>query len=319
MTDNGQTKKRGRKQAAFTRAPPIILDRRERIESKSTSTEDKKEEAKDTVIPFMRRPAKFNTDAILKNLTDYPGHFVIGIIGKQGVGKSTILSQFAQLDQVFSTQPCDQFLISGHKTEGIDMYVTPERAILLDTEPVLSWSVLEKVIRTENLDGLNPDVWLEMDNIYTVLFLLSVCHVVLVVNDKPEIDLDILQLIQRAEALKFNIPDYPLLTGQQDMNYYPDIGIQGLVQLGSILPSFITPDTINIFFLPDQQDNTIESFDILACELRDQVTAAPRKSGKKGQVSEKDWFKNAYKIYELIHKSDYITEYLQVVRKLRDS
>lgn len=94
---------------------------------------------------------------------------------------------------------------------------------------------------------------------------------------------------------------------------------QGLVQLGSILPSFITPGTINVFFLPDQQDNTIESFDILACELRDQVTAAPRKSGKKGQVSEKDWFKNAYKIYELIHKSDYITEYLQVVRKLRDS
>jgi ABC-type lipoprotein export system ATPase subunit len=33
-------------------------------------------------------------------LADYPGHFVIGIIGKQGVGKSTILSQFAQLDQV---------------------------------------------------------------------------------------------------------------------------------------------------------------------------------------------------------------------------
>lgn len=66
MTDNGQTKKRGRKQAAFTRAPPIILDRRERIESKPTSTEDKEEEAKDTVIPFMRRPAKFNTDAILK-------------------------------------------------------------------------------------------------------------------------------------------------------------------------------------------------------------------------------------------------------------
>lgn len=94
---------------------------------------------------------------------------------------------------------------------------------------------------------------------------------------------------------------------------------QGLVQLGNILPSFIATGTINIFFLPDQQDNTIESFDILACELRDQVTAAPRKLGKKGQVSEKDWFKNAYKVYELIHKSDYITEYLQVVRKLRDS
>lgn len=56
-------------------------------------------------------------------------------------------------------------------------------------------------------------------------------------NDKPEIDLDILQLIQRAEALKFNIPDYPLLTGQQDMNYYPDIGIQVRI---FIIPSNIS-------------------------------------------------------------------------------
>lgn len=77
----------------------------------------------------------------------------------------------------------------------------------------------------------------------------------------------------------------------------------------------------NLFFLPESQndDTNVESFDVLVSTLRDQVLATPRKSGRKGQVSEKDWYRNAVKTFELVRKSDYITEYLQVVRKLRDS
>ncbi|EIE83039.1 hypothetical protein RO3G_07744 [Rhizopus delemar RA 99-880] len=267
-------------------------------EEKKSSTEFVEgKTAGDLVIPFLRRPGKFNTEGILKvNLADYPGHFVIGIVGKQGV---------------------------GHRTEGIDMYVTPERAILLDTEPLLSWTVLEKVLRNESLEGLNPDVYLEMD------------------------------LLQRAELLKFNIPEYPLLAGHQDINYYPDIvfvcnkcksqdftwekymdlqvslGIlfkeselktNGLIHFNHILPSFYDSNGSNVFLLPDQIDEKqIESFNTLASTLRNQVLSAPRKIGKKGQVSEKDWLRNAVKIYELVHKSDYMNEYLQIIRKLRDS
>jgi protein SMG9 len=94
------------------------------------------------------------------------------------------------------------------------------------------------------------------------------------------------------------------------------------VNLGNVLPLF-KYDKVqsNIFFLPDREDDdmNVESFDVLVSALRDQVLATPRKSGKKGQVSEKDWYRNAVKIFELIRKSDYITEYLQVVRKLRES
>lgn len=41
-----------------------------------------------------------------KNLTDHPGHFVIGIIGKQGVGKSTVLSHFAPQAEQASLKEC---------------------------------------------------------------------------------------------------------------------------------------------------------------------------------------------------------------------
>lgn len=104
------------------------------------------------------------------------------------------------------------------------MYITPERAILLDSEPVSSWAILDDVLRNGTLGGLHPDLWLEMESVYHILFMFSVCNVVLVVNDGPDVDMDLLQLVQRAEMLKFCIPDFPLLVReQQDMNYYSDI------------------------------------------------------------------------------------------------
>ncbi|CEP17634.1 hypothetical protein [Parasitella parasitica] len=304
-------------------------------------------------IPFLRRPNKFNTDAILKNLTDYPGHFVIGIIGKQGVGKSTILSHFTEDPQhAFPSQNTEQFLYQGHKTDGIDMYITPERAILLDTEPIQSWTILDNVLRNGSLGGIHPDLWLEMESLYDIIFMMSVCNIILVVNDGPEIDVDVLRLIQRAEMLKFCIPDFPLLVGQHDMHHYPDVVFvcnkchvsdftwrnytdlqailtsffeksqlktRGLVSLGDVLPLYKTDqnEEPNLFFLPQQDD--IDSLQDLISALRDQVVAGPRRPGKKGQVSEKDWFRNAMKTYEVVRKSEYIMEYLQVVRKLRDS
>lgn len=126
--------------------------------------------------------------------------------------------------QTFSTQPNDEFLFQGHKTDGIDMYITPERAILLDTEPLSCWTVLDQVLRAGTVNGLPPDQWLEMETIYNIIFMFSICNVVLIVNDGPDIDMDLLQLVKRAEMLKFCIPDFPLLAReQQDMHYHPDI------------------------------------------------------------------------------------------------
>ncbi|KAI9261704.1 hypothetical protein BY458DRAFT_515678 [Sporodiniella umbellata] len=359
---DSENSKQGVSHSSQAKAPPVILDRRVKIpprqeEKKVVAVVEEEEGTDELVVPFMKKPGKFNTDAVQKKLAESPGHFVIGVVGKQGAGKSTILSHFApQPDKVFPTQSCDQFLQLGHKTEGIDMYVTPERVILLDTEPLLSWAVLEKALRSEVLEGMSPDVWLEMGNIYNLIFLLSVCNVLLVVSEGPRIDLDLLRLVQRAELLKFNIPEYPLLTGQRETNFCPQVVFvcnkcqrrefgqdkyielqksmeilykesqlktTGLIDFSLTDFSFSKYNDTNVFLLPEIQPNPAEKytepFDHFVLALRDQILCAPRKSGKRGQVSEKDWFRNAMKTYELIHKSEFINEYLQTVRKLRDS
>ncbi|KAI8975209.1 hypothetical protein BDF20DRAFT_906652 [Mycotypha africana] len=278
----------------------------------------------------MRKSNRFNSEAIMKVLSDHTGHFVVGILGKQGV---------------------------GHKTEGIDMYVTSERVILLDTEPIQSWTVLERALRDGLLNtnnSLPPDLWLEMETLYQIIFMISVCNVLIIATDGPNIDMDILRLLHSAEMLKFHIPDFPLLINQQDLNYFPDIvfvcnkssaddftwekcrelhillrryfdktsmRIQGLVSLGNSVPYFEMDDIeeVNLFFLPDQKDEVIDKFDSVIQSLRDQVFAAPRRPGKKGQVSEKDWYRNTVKIFEIVRKSEYIQEYINVLCKIRDS
>ncbi|KAI9018569.1 hypothetical protein CLU79DRAFT_760940 [Phycomyces nitens] len=345
---------------------PVILERPNRIEpTQSEPVNDQKqgdqprpakpEEIK-AVLPFFKRQTKFQIDTVLKCLGDHPGHFVIGVVGQQGVGKSTLLSSLMHdTTEGFATQNTDLLAYEGHKTLGIDMHITPERTILLDTEPILSWSVMDRALRTGGLEGLPPDIWVEMESLYQLVFMLSVCNVVMIVSEGSEVDSLILQCLKRAEMLKVNLPEFPLIplsSLTQDPHYVADIvfvgnkcqdleftwrhyrnaqnvlksglagsslKVSGLVSLGYVLPAFDIPDPVNLFFLPTTQPASgIESFDILMASLRDQVMAAPRRAGKRGQVSEKDWFRNSVKTYELIRKSEHFMDYLKMVRKLRD-
>jgi protein SMG9 len=66
---------------------------------------------------------------------------VVGVIGKQGVGKSTLLSllagnKFTDSNENMIFRPCgkDTRESAQNKTTGIQAYVTAERTILLDVQ-----------------------------------------------------------------------------------------------------------------------------------------------------------------------------------------
>ncbi|KAI9313546.1 hypothetical protein BX666DRAFT_704632 [Dichotomocladium elegans] len=253
---------------------------------------------------------------------------------------------------MFPVESVESVSYSRHQTVGIDVYVTPERTILLDTEPILSCSVLDEALRSGTMDGLHPQLWLERESLCNLVFMLSICNVIMVVSEGTEIDTAMIRYLKRAELLKFSIPDFPLIPPthfgqtQPEMNYYPDIVFvcnksrdwdfewqkycnlqllikdlfadsdmrtSGLVSLGRVLPAYkmsSNGDEQNIFLLPyapnesqqlpghppkdiwniyNDSPSGVESFETLIKGLREQVSAAPRRPGKKGQVSEKDW------------------------------
>ncbi|CAF0798104.1 unnamed protein product [Didymodactylos carnosus] len=206
---------------------------------------------------------------IQQYLHDTEGNLVIGALGRQHVGKSTLLSllggnQFTDEDRTMIFQPSSQFPISmpppqltssssststqssatipsskssNSVSTGIDLYVTSERTILLDTQPLLSSSLLQNLIENEqnreqhqqhhrrhynhhyrdqqerhqdsqhlwqqlnDPNSMYIDNMIELQSIEIACFIMSVCHVVLIIEDQFA-DPYIYRLLQLAEILR---------------------------------------------------------------------------------------------------------------------
>ena len=160
-------------------------------------------------------------------LKDSDGFVVIGAIGREKVGKSTLLSllggnQFIDEDRlmIFPAASSNSCKI----THGIDIYVTNEQTILLDTQPLLSSQLHQQQILSSSTDYHRsqqlhttpvPHFWqqqidprtmfidniLELQTLEIIAFILSVCHVVLIVEDQFA-DPYLYRLLQLAEILR---------------------------------------------------------------------------------------------------------------------
>lgn len=84
------------------------------------------------------------------------------------------------------------FHVSSHPeeslpgTEGIDALVTPDRIIFLDTEPLLSFALLNRKSEDEVENEL------EILSLEYAGLLFSVCHIVLLIQDS-ELDTDLIR------------------------------------------------------------------------------------------------------------------------------
>ncbi|KXJ23158.1 protein SMG9 [Exaiptasia diaphana] len=151
------------------------------------------------------------TDSALDVLADQSDFLVVGAIGLQGSGKSTLLSMIAGASPnteprsyLFTPQSKQNQEIGLHQTNGLNIAITTERVILLDTQPLLSPSILDHLIHHERnipSDYSSPENYHEMQSLQIVTFLLTVCHVILVVQDWFT-DVNLLRLLRSAEMLK---------------------------------------------------------------------------------------------------------------------
>ncbi|KAF0293404.1 Protein SMG9 [Amphibalanus amphitrite] len=118
---------------------------------------------------------------------------VVGAVGRQGVGKSTVMSMLAGQapfcpikKYMFPPETVQQVLSSEHRTNGIEMMVTGQRAVLLDTQPLLSPSIVDLLAQGDRKlpgDGGSLETQMELLALQQLAFLYSICHVVLVVQD----------------------------------------------------------------------------------------------------------------------------------------
>lgn len=212
---------------------PVDISAEQKIHSHKLNIESTQKEAKEHVIghsnidqflnashsvPVMKKPMPIISDhyQIVGQTLDYlvetnTDFFVVGVIGTLGSGKSTIMNILCESDnansntdstkdqlwfeqnEIFKTRSSKEFIFSNMPaTEGIQMYVKRDRTILLDCSPLLCNPYKKDCI-------LN-----EIDDLKMIIFLLSVCHVLIVVDDSG-FNVNLFRFIQCAEKMKLDL------------------------------------------------------------------------------------------------------------------
>ncbi|ERE61913.1 protein SMG9-like protein, partial [Cricetulus griseus] len=89
-------------------------------------------------------------------LLDQTDVLVVGVLGLQGTGKSMVMSLLSantpeedQRAYVFRAQSAEMKERGGNQTSGIDFFITQERIVFLDTQPILSPSILDHLINND--------------------------------------------------------------------------------------------------------------------------------------------------------------------------
>lgn len=167
-------------------------------------------------------------------LLEQSDFLVVGIIGMQGSGKSTLMSLLAgntddDSNFIFPPQSREVREECGHMTNGIDIFVSQQRVIFLDTQPLMSPSVLEQLIHNEKKippEYTAAENYIEILCLQQVTFLLTVCNIIIVMQDWFT-DMSLLRILQTAEMLK---PSTPSSSGHDNAvaledhpDYYPHI------------------------------------------------------------------------------------------------
>lgn len=186
-------------------------------ESKDTPAVSSDVSTTDHQLPSMKKPFHIISDhyQIQNHAQDFlietnSDFTVIGVIGTQGAGKSFILNMLvddetdfndvAQVDKLLKGQTgvfrmrnqLKERLSNMNCTEGIQMYITRHRTVLLDCSPILCNPYKKEAI-------LN-----ELDDLKMLIFLLNVCNTLIVVEDNG-FNLHLMRLLLTAESMKVDI------------------------------------------------------------------------------------------------------------------
>ncbi|XP_042240507.1 protein SMG9-like isoform X1 [Homarus americanus] len=151
-------------------------------------------------------------DDLSSYLLDQSNFLVVAMMGTQGVGKSALASLFVDptvdvqkiRSCVFRPESLEQIMSGCHGTNGIDIYITPERLIVLDCQPLLSPSIMDRLITQEKKftsDYNSTENLMEVESLQVLTLVMSIAHVVMMVQDTSA-DPNLIRLLQTCEMMK---------------------------------------------------------------------------------------------------------------------
>ncbi|KAL6433610.1 hypothetical protein ACFW04_006594 [Cataglyphis niger] len=296
-----------------------------------------------TCIKFMDENMQLCENPI-DYLCDQQDFLVVGCLGTQGVGKSTIMSLLTShySSNIFQVQDLLHYENDATNcTTGIDFFISKNRVIYLDTQPILSGLVTDYSVcfdqKKTTTDFVNADSNLELQSLQFTAFLFSVCHVIIFVQDWF-IDPNLVRFLQTAEMLK---PSSTTIMDQDYVEYYPHVVfLHNKVELQDFMPSIIdqmkefynkvfsssrlqthsgidmshcsTENVLNLFLIPSRKEEDMifcENVKSLIDKLRTKIHGVTRNPMTPSVLTEKSWYHYVSKVMEAIKKSHLSSEY----------
>lgn len=221
-----------KKEASSSSSQPKILLKQKESDTKLNSTREIHSKEKSTEpssdantsiqshdsntlmeVPLMSKPLQLLTAEMVLNpetLSSYMQEsnndfLVIAIVGPQNSGKSTmsniLINKNCNLQKLFDSEEI-KFPIRSRKhklqlnpvTEGIEMYITEDRTIVLDCTPLLANSLYKDYIFSE------------VDDLKILTFLLNICNLLIVVQENY-INTNCIRLLNCAELMRNTTDD----------------------------------------------------------------------------------------------------------------
>ncbi|KAJ3138810.1 hypothetical protein HK100_012206 [Physocladia obscura] len=136
--------------------------------------------------------------ALADALSDFPGCFIVGVVGRKGVGKSSVLNLFGAGG--FNSKPP---FTTAAATRGIDLHTTRDGLVLLDMQPIaFAKSNNTNPKRAQSHSQPTLDDYKLSEKL--TLFMFSVCHVILVVSSGSTLrDDEMWAFLRKVEAIKY--------------------------------------------------------------------------------------------------------------------
>lgn len=147
---------------------------------------------------------------LTKYLKDQNDFTVIGVLGKRSVGKSSLLNNIIG-KTVFKESASKHAHLkqNAYSTKGIDIFITRERLILLDTESLFSTTSLQRINSSSfkiDVEGLKNVSNIENLAVKYALLMYSICHVIIVVQDNLQ-DQSLLKFIKKTKSYQSYCPN----------------------------------------------------------------------------------------------------------------
>ncbi|KAJ3216897.1 smg-9, nonsense mediated mRNA decay factor [Dinochytrium kinnereticum] len=145
-----------------------------------------------TCIKVIDENLRLQTELVQRYMSEQPGCFIIGVLGRRGVGKSWVMNVLSSSGTAFPVPPQhgSERGKAGPATVGVDLHITQERILLLDTQAVVT-------PRYRGRGG--AEIGIASEHITMLMF--SICHMILVVSDAMK-DEDLWAFLKKIEMTK---------------------------------------------------------------------------------------------------------------------